>query len=75
MEEATLVFITLSSLCDFVWVLLRSYGIEALDISKALKTLISATNVEVNRPAVEAGISQLEVGGDFTDAVIAYEGK
>ncbi|MEI7737811.1 MAG: type II toxin-antitoxin system VapC family toxin [Betaproteobacteria bacterium] len=73
--EATFVVITLSSLCEFVWVLLRSYDIEALDISKALKALISATNVEVNRPAVEAGISQLEAGGDFADAVIAYEGK
>lgn len=75
LEEATFVVITLSSLCEFVWVLLRSYDIEALDISKALKALISATNVEVNRPAVEAGISQLEAGGDFADAVIAYEGK
>jgi predicted nucleic-acid-binding protein len=73
--EATFVVITLSSLCEFVWILLRSYDIEALDISKALKALISATNVEVNRPAVEAGISQLEAGGDFADAVIAYEGK
>ncbi len=75
LEEATFIVITLSSLCEFVWVLLRSYDIEALDISKALKALISATNVEVNRPAVEAGISQLEAGGDFADAVIAYEGK
>ena len=75
LEEATFVVITLSSLCEFVWVLLRSYEIEASDISKALKALISATNVQVNRPAVEAGISQLEAGGDFADAVIAYEGK
>ena len=75
LEEATFVVITLSSLCEFVWVLLRSYEIEASDISKALKALISTTNVQVNRPAVEAGISQLEAGGDFADAVIAYEGK
>ncbi len=74
LEEATLVVITLTSLCEFVWVLLSSYDIEASDISRALKSLISATNVEVNRPAVEAGISQLEAGGDFADAVIAYEG-
>ena len=75
LEEATLVVITLTSLCEFVWVLLSSYDIESSDISRALKSLISATNVEVNRPAVEAGISQLEAGGDFADAVIAYEGK
>jgi predicted nucleic-acid-binding protein len=55
--------------------LLRSYDIEAVDMSKALKALISATHAKVNRPAVEAGISQLEVGEDFVDAVIAYEGK
>lgn len=75
LEEATLVVVTLSSLCEFVWVLLRSYDIEASDVCRALESLISATNVEVNRPAVEAGIMQLEAGGDFADAVIAYEGK
>jgi len=31
--------------------------------------------VEVNRPAVEAGLSVLEGGGDFADGVIAYEGN
>lgn len=28
----------------------------------------------MNRPAVEAGLSILEAGGDFADGVIAYEG-
>jgi transposase len=31
--------------------------------------------VEVNRPAVEAGLAVLEAGGDFADGVIAYEGR
>jgi len=30
--------------------------------------------VEVNRPAVEAGLLMLDTGGDFADGVIAYEG-
>jgi predicted nucleic-acid-binding protein len=37
--------------------------------------LLAASNVEVNRPAVEAGLSVLEAGGDFADGVIAFEGR
>jgi len=29
----------------------------------------------MNRPAVEAGLSALDAGGDFADGVIAYEGN
>jgi predicted nucleic-acid-binding protein len=28
----------------------------------------------MNRPAIEAGLSVLDAGGDFADGVIAYEG-
>jgi predicted nucleic-acid-binding protein len=31
-------------------------------------------NVVTNRPAVEAGLAVLDMGGDFADGVIAYEG-
>ena len=31
--------------------------------------------MEVNRPAVEAGLAILEAGGDFADGAIAYEGS
>ena len=31
-------------------------------------------NVVANRPAVEAGLSVLDAGGDFADGAIAYEG-
>jgi predicted nucleic-acid-binding protein len=29
----------------------------------------------VNRQAAEAGLAQLDAGGDFADGVIAYEGN
>ena len=32
-------------------------------------------NVVVNRPAVAAGLSVFEAGGDFADGVIAYDGE
>ena len=45
------------------------------DITAAIRALLAAENVRVNRPAVEAGLWMLEAGGDFADGVIAYEGK
>ena len=41
----------------------------------AIQALMAAVNVKVDRAAVEAGLSQLEAGGDFTDAVIAHQGQ
>jgi predicted nucleic-acid-binding protein len=35
---------------------------------------MSGDNVELDRPAIEAGLEVLEAGGDFADGVIAYEG-
>ena len=37
--------------------------------------LLAAGNVETNRPVVDAGLAMLDVGGDFADGVIAYEGR
>jgi predicted nucleic-acid-binding protein len=64
-----------SCLCEFVWVLRRVYGFRPPAIAAAIRELLSATNVEANRPAVEAGLAMLDAGGDFADGVIAYEGQ
>ena len=44
-------------------------------IADALNRLMNCYNVVMNRPAVEAGLSVLDAGGDFADGVIAYEGS
>jgi predicted nucleic-acid-binding protein len=62
-------------LCELVWVLSQGYKIASDDIALAVRTLTSAANVVVNRPAVEAGLALLDAGGDFADGVIAYEGN
>lgn len=36
---------------------------------------MNCANVVMNRPAVEAGLSILDAGGDFADGVIAHEGN
>lgn len=65
--------IWLTSLCEFVWVPLRVYGFQPADIAGAIRALMAAANVEMNRPAVERGLSMLDAGGDFSDGMIAYE--
>jgi predicted nucleic-acid-binding protein len=75
LTDAELIAVALPCLCEFVWVLLRVYSFQSSDAADAIRALIAAANVEVNRPAVEAGLSVLEAGGDFADGVIAYEGN
>jgi predicted nucleic-acid-binding protein len=72
---AELVAVALPSLCEFVWILLRVYAFQPSDVAAAIRVLLAVENVKVNRPAVEAGLSLLEAGGDFADGVIAYEGQ
>jgi predicted nucleic-acid-binding protein len=72
--EAELIAVALPCLCEFVWVLHRVYGFQPADAATAIRALLATANVEVNRPAVEAGLAVLEAGGDFADGVIAHEG-
>ena len=75
LTDADLIAVALASLCEFVWVLLRVYGFQSSDAATAIRALLTADNVEVNRPVAEAGLAVLEAGGDFADGVIAYEGN
>jgi len=74
LKEAEIVAVSLASLCEFVWVLQRVYGLGYQDIAGAIEVLLNAANVVVNRPAVDLGLSVLKAGGDFADGLIAYEG-
>ena len=74
LQQAELVAVPVPVLCEFVWVLRRGYKKSASEISDAIRRLMKSANVVVNRPAIEAGLSVLEAGGDFADGVIAYEG-
>ena len=75
LQEAILVAVPLPVLCEFVWVMSRGYKKPITDISDAIHRLMNCTNVVMNQPAVEAGLSVLDAGGDFADGVIAYEGR
>lgn len=75
LKEADVIAVTLPTLCEFVWVLRKVYGLARGDVSTAVCALLDTGNVVVNRPAVEAGLSVFNAGGDFADGAIAYEGR
>jgi predicted nucleic-acid-binding protein len=74
LAKADIVAVSLQALCEFAWVLARQYQTERENIAAAIRALLNTANVVVNRPAVEAGLSVLEAGGDFADGVIAFDG-
>jgi predicted nucleic-acid-binding protein len=75
LRSAEVIAVSQTCLCEFVWVLRRVYNFGRQDISSALHALLDAGNVQVNRPAADAGLAVLDAGGDFADGVIAFEGS
>ncbi len=75
LKEAELIAVSLPCLCEFVWVLRQVYNFAQQDISAVIEALLNASNVQVNRPAADAGLAALNQGGDFADGLIAYEGN
>jgi predicted nucleic-acid-binding protein len=74
LRGASLIAVPLPSLCELVWVLRQGAKLPKDDVAAVVRTLMSAGNVVVNRPAAELGLAVLEAGGDFADGAIAYEG-
>jgi predicted nucleic-acid-binding protein len=75
LAEAESVAVTIPALCELVWVLAQGYRIPAPEIASAVRRLMNAGNVAVDRPAVTAGLALLDAGGDFADGVIAHAGR
>lgn len=75
LDRADTVFLTLPTLCELAWVLGSRYRIEPALIARAMRGLLESKNVSASRPAVEAGLAMLDLGGDFADGIIAHEGK
>ena len=74
LAKAESVMISATAFCELVWVLQQGYGVSRDEVLRAIVTLIDSENVVINRPAVEAGLSSFEAGGDFADGVIAFDG-
>jgi predicted nucleic-acid-binding protein len=72
--DAEIVAVSLPTLCEFVWVLRTGYNRTKAQVSTALRALIGTSNLNMDRPAVEAGLRLVDAGGDFADGIVAHEG-
>ena len=71
-DAGTPLLINLVVLCEFAWVLRRSYGYSRADIADCIETLVSSPALTLQEPDLVAGATQwLRSGGDFADAIIA----
>ena len=75
LKDADLIALTLQALCEFAWVLDRSYKTPSSVISRAIGALVNAGNIAVDHAAVASGLAVLNAGGDFADGVVAHEGR
>jgi predicted nucleic-acid-binding protein len=75
LSEATIVTLSISSLCELVWVLRTGYKLSHKRILVALQALSNAHNVVVDRHALQTGMDFVQAQGDFADGVIAFEGR
>lgn len=74
LAKADTVFLPLPCLCEFAWVLERTYGLSRQHIAASLRQIIQRANVETDAQAIGVGLRVLEAGGDFADGVIASIG-
>jgi predicted nucleic-acid-binding protein len=59
--------------CELVWVLRQGANLPKEDVATAVRSMMNAGNLVVNRPAAELELAVLEADGDFTDGAIAHE--
>ncbi|MGH7049535.1 MAG: type II toxin-antitoxin system VapC family toxin [Acetobacteraceae bacterium] len=74
-EQAEAVALSTVVLCETVWVLRRAFQRPHQAIAATLGDLIDSRTVESDRPTAEAGLAQLERGGDFADGVILFDAR
>jgi predicted nucleic-acid-binding protein len=75
LRDADHIVIGRHALCEFVWVLSRTYKLPKIEIRSALRKLLDAENVIFDGATADAGFKAMENGADFADGVIAYEGR
>ncbi|MDR1236805.1 MAG: type II toxin-antitoxin system VapC family toxin [Propionibacteriaceae bacterium] len=75
LRQSDQVAVTIPTLCEFAWVLRRGYKKTAVETATAIRRLIAAPSIVIDKPAAEAGLAVLDLGGDFADGAIACLGE
>ncbi len=68
------IHLTLTALCETVWVMRRGYRIEDSIIADTLEEFLADERIRADWDCCAIGIAMLRAGGDFADGVIAVAG-
>lgn len=74
LKEAELIAVSIPSMCEFVDILTRTHALEPDAVAEAVRSLLNASNVVADRPALAMGLAMLGNGGTFSKGVAALEG-
>lgn len=75
LSKAEKVCVPTSVFCELVWVLMRLYRYSKEEVAAAIRTMTEIENLIYEKNTVDAGLEQLECGGDFADGVNEYTGR
>lgn len=73
--RAELIAVPLAALCEFAWVLDRTFGATRAEIAASIRALLNNPLVVADRGAALDGCRLLDAGGDFADGAIAANGR
>ena len=69
-------YVNRATLCEFVWVLDRTYGYERRDIATLIRGLATAPDLTVeDAQEAERALAEFEAGHDFADAYIGWTNR
>ena len=71
-QAASEIFVSPVVLCELAWVLDRKKW-NRRQIANAIQVLVSSSNVRADTLLVQAGLTFLERGGDFSDGIILQQ--
>lgn len=75
LENAAAIVVPQQVICEFAWVMSRSYKLDNLVVIAAVQKLIGDPKIRCDRELILAGLSFLLEDGDFADGVIEFEGR
>jgi len=62
-------------ICELFWVLSAAYKLKNNEILEKIALLAKSRKINLREDEVEAGLSMVRGGGDFSDGVNAYSGR
>jgi predicted nucleic-acid-binding protein len=75
MVAAESIFISTTTLCEFVWLARQSYKESRSNVIESVRLLVNDPRAVIDRAAVDAGLAFFKAGGDFADGVIEFQGR